>query len=180
MIGLGFFGANVGGFITAAATFFLFFLALSTRRFDWKRVLAVPAVTAAGTAFVVLMDSLFFHTHAGKAVSGGISRFLPMLGRKVAIQLGQIRFLLVPSLVLMIAVVGAAMWVRRPHSVWAGEWDGNRPLVAAFFSIMVGAIVALLFNDTGFAMLGSMALIAVISICYYIAAGGFLRASSTS
>jgi hypothetical protein len=180
MIGLGFFGANVGGFITAAATFFLFFLALSVRRFDWKRVLAVPAVTAAGTAFVVLMDSLFFHTHAGKAVSGGISRFLPMLGRKVAIQLGQIRFLLVPSLVLMIAVIGAAMWVRRPHSVWAGEWDGNRPLVAAFFSIMVGAIVALLFNDTGFAMLGSMALIAVISICYYIAAGGFLRASSTS
>ena len=180
MIGLGLFGANIGGFITAAATFVLFSLALSARRFDWKRVLAVPAVTAVGTAFVVLMDSLFFRTHVGKAAGGGISRFLPMLGRKVAIQLGQVRFLLVPSLILIIAVVAAAIWVRRPHSIWAGEWERNRPLMAALFSILVGAIVALLFNDTGFAMLGAMALIAVISICYYIASGEFLRASPES
>jgi hypothetical protein len=123
------------------------------------------------------MDSLFFRTHVGKAAGGGISRFLPMLGRKVAIQLGQVRFLLVPSLILIIAVVGAAIWVRRPRSVWAGEWERNRPLMAALFSILVGAIVALLFNDTGFAMLGAMALIAVIAICYYIAAGEFLRVS---
>ena len=178
--GLGFFGANIGGFIAAAATFLLFFLALGARGFTWKRVLAIPVVTAVGTAFVVLVDALFIHAHAGKAVSSGISRFLPMLGRKVAIQLGQVRFMLVPSIVLIVLVVGAAIWVRSPRTVWSGEWDRNRSLMAAVFSVLVGAIVALLFNDTGFAMLGSMALIAVVSVCYYVASGDFLRASQTS
>jgi len=180
IIGLGFFGANIGGFITATATFLLFYLALSARRFDWKRVLAVPVVTALGTAFVVFMDALFFHSHSGKAATGGISRFLPMLGRKVAIQLGQVRFLLVPSLILIVLVVGAAIWVRRPRSIWSGEWEWNRPRMAALFSLLVGAIIALLFNDTGFAMLGSMALIAGVSICYYIVEGDFLRESPES
>jgi len=175
VIGLGLFGANIGGFITAAATFLLFWLALSARSFDWKRVLAVPVVTALGTALVVFMDTLFFHSHAGKAATGGISRFLPMLGRKVAIQLGQVRFLLVPSIVLIVLVVAAAIWVRRPHSIWSGEWERERPLMAALFSLLIGAVVALLFNDTGFAMLGAMAVIVVIAICYYVATGELLQ-----
>jgi hypothetical protein len=180
VIGLGLFGANIGGFITAAATFLIFWLALSARRFDWKRVLAVPVVTALGTALVVFMDTLFFHSHAGKAATGGISRFLPMLGRKVAIQLGQVRFLLVPSLVLIVLVVAAAIWVRRPHSIWSGEWERERPLMAALFSLLIGAVIALLFNDTGFVMLGAMAVIVVIAICYYIATGELLRVSPES
>lgn len=174
IIGLGFLGANLGSFIAACATFIVFFMALSPRSFTWKRVLAVPVATAVGTAFVVLMDSLFFHAHTGKAVEGGIERFLPMLGRKVAIQLGQIRYLLVPSLVLIVAVVGMAIWLRHPRSVWAGEWERNRPRMAAFFSLLVGAVVALLFNDTGIAMLGSMALVTGSSICYYISEGAIL------
>jgi len=171
IIGFGALGANLGGFITAAVTFLLFGLSLTGRLGRWW-IIGTCLATAAGTSLVVLLDSLFFHSHAGKTVGGGVARLLPMVERKVAIGLGQIKYLLFPALALMVAVVVVALWMRRPGSFWTVYWERRRPVMAALYSVMVGGVVGLVLNDTGIAMLGAMMVITVIVLSYRVATGG--------
>ncbi|MBU4490810.1 MAG: hypothetical protein KKE79_09285 [Actinobacteria bacterium] len=168
VVGLGVLGANIGGFITALATVLLFLMATSQRGLTRWRIALVPLITAAGTALVILVDTLFFYTHAGRAVTAGAGGFLPMVERKVSIQIDEISFFLLPSLILLFTVVAAALWIRRPRSFWSGLWESDRPRAAALFALLFGGLVAVVFNDTGIAMLAAMMLVTTLALAYYV------------
>ena len=168
MIGFGGLGANAGGFIAALATTLTFFTATSERGFTGWRTAGVVTATAAGTACMILLDSVFVHTHAGKVVSGPAGRFLPLVQRKLMIQFGQISFYLFPAIVLIVAIVALAIWFRRPGSFWEKRWEGERLQTATLFSLVVGSLVALVFNDTGIAMLAVMTLVSVLAMAFYL------------
>jgi hypothetical protein len=167
-IGFGALGANAGGFITALATTLTFFAATSERGFTGWRTAFIVLATIAGTAVMILVDSVFIHTHAGRVVTGGADKLLPLVQRKLMIQLGQISFFLVPALILIAAVVAMALWLRRRDSFWRKRWSDQKLETATLFSLVVGGLVALVFNDTGVAMLGVMAAITVLAMSYYL------------
>jgi hypothetical protein len=172
VVGLGVLGANLGGFITAITTVLVFFFAARPPGLTRRRIAFVPLLVIAGTVLLVVIDTLFLHTHAGRAVTAGSGSFFPMVERKIAIELEQISVFLVPTIILIAAVAVAALWMRRPRPFWKEFWSENRPRAAAFFSLLFGALVALVFNDTGITALGMMMLISVMSLCYYLTARG--------
>lgn len=168
IIGFGALGANVGGFIAAIATSLTFFVATSRRGFTGWRAAGIAVATAGATAVLILLDSLFLRTHAGKVVSSGAGSFLPLVQRKLVIQMGQISFFFLPALVLIVAVVAMALWLRRPGSFWSRRWEEEKLQTATLFSLVVGGLVALVFNDTGVAILGVITGITMLAMSYYL------------
>jgi hypothetical protein len=171
MVGFGSLGANAGAFITALAVTLTFFTATSQRGFTAWRTAGIVAATAAGTCFMVLLDSALVHTHAGRVVSGGAGRFLPLVQRKLMIQFGQISFYLFPAIVLIAAVVAFAIWFKRPGSFWEKRWEEEKLQTATLFSLVVGSLVALVFNDTGIAMMALMTLVSILAMAFYLFEG---------
>jgi hypothetical protein len=171
VVGFGGLGANAGAFITALAVTLTFFTATSQRGFTAWRTTGIVAATALGTGLMVLLDSVIVHTHAGRVVSGGTSRFLPLVQRKLMIQLGQISFYLFPAIILIAAVVAFAIWFKRPGSFWESRWEAEKLQTATLFSLVVGSLVALVFNDTGIAMMAVMTLVSVLAMAFYLFQG---------
>ncbi|MFH1148834.1 MAG: hypothetical protein V1748_00005, partial [Actinomycetota bacterium] len=164
--GLGSLGANLGAFIAAAATFLVFFVAVSDLRFTWWRSAAIAAATAGAMVMVVILDMLFFRSHEARAVSGGVSGFWSIFESRLAIHIGELRYFLVPSLLLIAAVIAVALWMRRPGSAWASAWERERWRMAAFFSLLTGSLVAFFLEDTGIAMMGVMMLVSTLVLSY--------------
>jgi hypothetical protein len=170
-IGFGGLGANMGSFIAAFATTLTFLVATSKRGFTGWRTAAIALATAAGTACMILLDSAFVHTHAGKMVSGGAVRFLPLVQRKLVTQFGQINFFLFPAILLIALVVALALWLRRPESLWRRRWSEEKLQTATLFSLVIGSLVAMVFEDTGVAIMGVMTLVSFLVMAYYLSAG---------
>jgi len=122
---------------------------------------------AAATGFMVLLDSLFVHTHAGHAIAAGSSKFYPLLGRKLLILFSQIKSVLFLAILMITVVIALALWMKRPDSFWSRRWASDRAWTAALFSLAVGSVVALVFNDTGIAMMGSMVMITIPVATYH-------------
>jgi len=166
-IGFGALGANFGGFVAALATALIFFFATSRAGFKGWRVPAIAGVTLGATAVLVIVDDLFVHTHAGRAVAGGAASAVPMFGRKVLILLGQIKSVLFLALLMIAVVIALALWMKRPGSSWESRWRSEPAWTGALFAIAVGSVVALLFNDTGIAMMGAMVMITIPVVTYH-------------
>jgi len=64
--------------------------------------------------------------------------------------------------------VALAIWFRRPDSFWEKRWESQRLQTATLFSLVVGSLVALVFNDTGIAMLAVMTLVSVLAMAFYL------------
>ncbi len=171
IIGYGGGGANVGGFIAALATSLTFFAATSSRRLGARTAGWIAAVTAAGTAGMILLDAAFSRTHAGRVASGGSASLLPLVQRKLGILAGQIGYLLLPALLLIAAAAAAVLWLRSPGSRWSRAWERDRSHMAAYYSLAVGSVVALVFNDTGIAMMGMIAVVSMLAGSYYASFG---------
>jgi hypothetical protein len=171
VVGFGMLGANVGGFIAALATTLIFIGATTERGLTWARVVFITVATALGTGFMLLLDGLFVNTHAGRALSGGTGGVINIVQRKLFIQLGQIEFFLLPTLALIGGVVAVALWMKRPGSYWSKRWEEEKVQTAALFSLVTGSLVALVFNDTGPAMMGVMILISVLAMGHYLNRG---------
>lgn len=167
-IGLGALGANLGGFITALATALLFFLALSRQRITKWHALVVTLVTAAGAALMITVDWVLFQTHASQSLEGGLSGFVSILERKIDIQVAEVTYFLVPTVILIVAVVVLALAIRGRTPFPRMLWEKNRPQAAALFSLLVGGLVAMLFNDTGITILAAMMLVSTLSVAYYL------------
>jgi hypothetical protein len=171
-IGFGLLGANFGGFIAAAATTLVLYFALSEKGFSGWRVPAIAGITVAGTALMVLTDSLFVHAHAGHAVAAGRARFLPLVGHKMLILLGQIKSVLFLAILLIAAVIALVLWMRGPSLLWRESWRVSPEFTAALFAISIGSVVALLFNDTGLTMMGTMMLVTIPAVTFHFTRKG--------
>ncbi|MBN1290188.1 MAG: hypothetical protein JXA49_11205 [Actinobacteria bacterium] len=167
LTGLGIFGANIGGFITSVTTFLVYIYTGSRKRISRLMVVSIPVIAVAGLSVIVLLDALFFHSHAGKAATTGSGQILGIISRKIAIQINAMKGLSIPIMVVVIAILGFVVWMRRDDSQWFDDRDGARPRFAAFYSLLTGGLVAVMTNDTGFLMLGFMMAYSVICACFY-------------
>lgn len=167
-VGFGSLGANVGGFVAAAATGLIFYFAAAPGRFGVKRVALVAGATASGTLALLVLDSLLVRTHAGRVVTGDSGRALTMLGRKLAILLGQVGGVLGLAVVLITGVLVLALWMKRPGAPWEERWHRDRTVTAAIFSLAAGGIIALVFNDTGITMMGTMMVVTAPAAVYHL------------
>ncbi|MHB8894190.1 MAG: hypothetical protein ACYC99_03310 [Candidatus Geothermincolia bacterium] len=168
-IGFGGLGGDFGGFVSMAVVTLVFFFATTKGGFRSWRVPAIVVVTLVATAVILGADALFVHTHAGHALAAGSGQLLPMIGRKTLVLLAQIKSVLFLALVMIAGVVAMALWMRRPGSLWSRRWEFDGPWTAALFSILIGSIVALLLNDTGIGMMGTMVMITVPVAFYHFA-----------
>lgn len=167
VVGFGLFGANAGGVIVALSTGLVFFYAAAGRRFTARLDAWIALLVVAGTGLMVAADALFVRTHAAKAASGGAGRFAALIRQRLAIQLGQTTSVLPFAIVLIAAAVLLVVWMRGSNPFWRGLWERERTRTAAFYSILVGGLAAMAFEDTGIAMLAIMVLVSVLAMIYY-------------
>ena len=166
-IGFGSLGANFGGFIAAAATALIFFMAVRGSGFGGWRVPAIAGVTAAATAVMVLLDAAFVHTHAGHAITAGGARGYALLGHKLLILLGQIKSVLLLALLMITVVIALVLWMKKPGSFWERNWAGDRAWTAGLFAVAIGSVVGLVFNDTGITMMGMMVMVTIPVVVWH-------------
>lgn len=165
--GFGLLGANFGAFVAAITVALIFYFATSTKGFAGWRVPAIAAAACIATAIMVVVDSLFIHTHAGHAVASGSESFVPMLGRKLLILLAQIKTVLFLAVLMIAVVIALALWMKGRSPLWRASWAEHPAFSAALFSISIGSIAALLFNDTGIAMMGAMVMVSVPAVVFH-------------
>ncbi|MFH1151018.1 MAG: hypothetical protein V1748_11150 [Actinomycetota bacterium] len=167
VIGFGLLGANAGGVIVAVTTGLVFYFGSAGRRFTAWLDAGIAVAVAAVTVVMVAADALFVRTHAARAATGGAGRIAALMKQRLAIQLGQTTSTLPFAIVLIAAVLLLAVWMRGPGPFWRGLWERERTRTAAFYAILVGGLVAMLFEDTGTGMLAIMMLVSTLALVYY-------------
>ncbi len=160
-VGFGLLGGDFGGFVTTVVTCLVLFFATGGRRFDRRRMLVVVGGAIGAAAALVVADAVFVHTHTSQALSAGSQQVFGLVGRKAVILLAQIRSVLVLALVMVASVVAIVLWMRRPGSFWEARWRSDRAFTSSLFALLSGSIVALLLNDTGIGMMGTMVMVAI-------------------
>jgi len=165
-MGFGTMGADFGGFVAAAATTLVFFFALRGSFGRW-RVPVIVGGTAVATGAIVVLDALFVHTHAGHAIAAGSSKFYPLVGRKLLILFSQIKSVLFLALLMITVVLALALWMKKPAFFWSSRWASDRAWTAALFALTIGSVVALVFNDTGITMMGTMVMVTIPVATYH-------------
>jgi len=167
VVALGALGANVGALIYGSATFGVFMFALSRKGVTWLRGLYVAIGTVALLVIFTLIDSVLFNTHASKSVKGGLTEMFRIIGQKLANHLAEIKFVLIPAIIMMIVVLIVLLLMRKKEGFAARMWSEERERSSALFACLIGAIVGLLFEDTGVTVMGAMVVICTSAVAYY-------------
>jgi magnesium-transporting ATPase (P-type) len=107
------------------------------------------------------------HTHAGHAIAAGSSKFYPLVGRKLLILFSQIKSVLFLALLMITVVLALALWMKKPAFFWSSRWASDRAWTAALFALTIGSVVALVFNDTGITMMGTMVMVTIPVATYH-------------
>lgn len=165
--GFGMLGANFGAFVAFVATAFIFCFACSTKGLTGGRAAVAAVGTLAATGVIVAVDSLFVRTHAGRAVAAGGESFGRMVGRKLVILLGEIRIAVVPAVLMIVAVIALALWMKGKSPLWVASWARHRAFTAALYAVAVGSVVALVLNDTGITMMGTMVMVTAPAVVFH-------------
>lgn len=171
--GFGLLGADVGGFVAVFATALVLYMESSGRRFSPVSIAVIVAMTAFATAALIILDSIFIHTHAGQVVESSGNSLLTMLVRKLGIQMGMIGKVAFPATLLIVAVLALALWIKRPDGFWSSQGDRTKLLAVTLFSALVGSLIALAFNDTGISILGTMCAVTALSAAWYVSDPSF-------
>lgn len=171
ILGFGMFGANFGGFVTAIFTVLVFFFALSPEFPSWKKFVLAAVITLVSSALMLVIDAMLVHSHAGRGVSVGMERLIPIIQNKISIHLQEITEFLIPAVILILAIAAFLFWIRRPGSFWMRDWEQNKPRMAALYSTLVGSLLGFAVNDSGITLMASMALISFLCASYYALSG---------
>lgn len=149
-----FFGANVGGtlsamFVTIVALFVMF-----DKKFSLKKVLALLVGVVLAVILLAILDlSLNPNpTHAGKALeglmSGGLSKFIEI----ITIKLKQVVWNLAYAswnIILFLEVVIMVLLFKFKEKTLKLLDNKYAKLLKGYFVILVGGLIVFLFNDTG-------------------------------
>ncbi|MDD5748066.1 MAG: hypothetical protein PHP64_03290 [Actinomycetota bacterium] len=166
IVGLGGLGANIGGFIAALSTYIFFMLALSRKEFDTKLILKISAAVLASVMFMLILDFFLFHSHAERVAKSGISGIFSMISNKIQIHVGEFSYLPTPAILMVFCAVIALLLIKSRKPFVNLLWNNYLAETSASFSILVGGLVALVFNDSGISMLAIMILVSVLALLY--------------
>ncbi|MDQ7792847.1 MAG: hypothetical protein RDU89_00340 [bacterium] len=166
-------GANLGGALTAAIAFSwtlssLKGTATATRRATLALSTGV-AVALLATGLDVLGRPPSLQSHlgmAGREVLGhGVAGLLPILERKLAINVRLIRYT-IWSRVLVSSLAGFALLFCRPPGVVRRLLGQHPALACGFTGVLLGAFVALAVNDSGVVAAATTMIYATATLAY--------------
>lgn len=166
-------GANLGGSLTAAVAFSWTLASLmgpsaASRRAAMALAAGVAVVLlAAGLDALVRPPSLQSHLGvAGRdALHHGLGALLPTLERKLVINLRLIRYT-IWSRVFVSSLAGFALLFYRPPGLVRHLLRQHPALARGFTGVMLGALVALLVNDSGVVAAATMMVYATATLGY--------------
>jgi hypothetical protein len=157
-IGMPTWGANAGGSVTAVVTFAAAFLALRHGRLRGRHVALALAVALLALALLALVDRARpaeARSHIGAALASGQARgwqaFAEIAARKAALA---VAITTTPGALAALGGLGAIWWLlfRGPAAGRTARTLTRRPhLARALPAAAVGALAAMLFNDSGLA-----------------------------
>jgi hypothetical protein len=168
-------GANLGGAVTAAIASAWTVVSLVDRFRPLARLAAVTAigvlVVGVALGFDTLAQSAEAQSHFGRfgraAMDGGLSHVLPMLERKLDINLRLIRHTIWSRLFLGL-LAGVMILRYRPPGVVKRILAKNPCLAQGLGGILVGAVVALVANDSGVVAAATTVLYATATLSYLV------------
>jgi len=167
-------GTNVGGGIAALAGLGVTFLGLSGFRLTRREVLAaVLGILVVMVGFVAfdLSRPPEAQSHIGRTanmiVRGGVGEIGKIIARKSAMNLKLIRYTLW-SRVFLISLLALAVLFYRPLGVLQRIKENYPYLTQGFIGVLVGSIVALIFNDSGVVAAATMMIYAAATLIYLV------------
>ncbi|MGJ0848218.1 hypothetical protein ACR77J_16120 [Tissierella praeacuta] len=149
-----FFGANMGGTLSAMLITLLILLTIFDKKLSFKNIIFIFIGVIVGVIILTALDSLFNPnpTHAGKALEslrlGGLSKFFEIIGSK----LKQVIWNLTNAswnIILFSEVILAVLLYKYKSKPLMKIKEIYPSLFKGFTVILLGAIVIFLFNDTG-------------------------------
>ncbi len=173
-MGAPFWGANVGGAVTAAAGFAALWV-LTRRRVRGWHVAAAAGIALAGAFSPAVIDSLMpeaARTHIGGGaaalLSGRVDLVVDIAARKLARNYAILRVAFWSPLAA--ALCGLVFWglLRRGGRARAAL-EGRRSLSAGIWAALIAGVVAMVVNDSGVAA-GFGAIFAALGTVVFIAA----------
>lgn len=147
-------GANVGGLITSLVTVCVFFLYVTGRKINLKKIFIIGIVAVLGVIGVAQLDAIFSSnpSHAGKAINslfnGGFIVFFSIIGTKLGILANTVY----TSNWSIVMIVSVAIFIY----IWTKFKDELAVLALKLPSIMsciriltISAVTVFIVNDTG-------------------------------
>lgn len=148
-------GTNVGGTIAAASAFLVSLLLLTGVKFNIKTVLLVASAVALVVLLFILYDirrPVELQSHIGRAAgliaAGGFGEIVNIIIRKSEISIKLIKYT-IWSRIFIASLGSLALLFYRPTGVMAAIKAKYPYLYKGFMGVIVGSIVALIFNDSG-------------------------------
>jgi hypothetical protein len=144
-------GANVGGALAAAVAFSAAW-AYSRRGVRVRGVLFIAGALIVTIALLVASSFVFpsFHLAGAvrRALAGDWNAVASIAWRKIAVNLKLLRYTIWSDVLLVMVVVFPALMLHPP-GVLAAALRRSKPYDAAVAGAAIGAVAALLFNDSG-------------------------------
>ncbi len=149
-----FFGANMGGTLSAAIVVLLAILIISDKKFSFKKIVIMMVGVIIGIIVLAGLDALFNPnpTHAGKALmsltTGGLSKLFEIIGTKLK-QVFWNLFHASWNIILFMQIILMILLYKYKSEALAKIRKDYTNLFKGFIIILLGGIVVFLFNDTG-------------------------------
>lgn len=148
-------GTNVGGTISSVGAFIVTLLMLFGVAINFKIAFIVVASVFSIVIAFILYDinrPVEMQSHIGRTaqliISGGITETINIIIRKLAINIKLIRYT-IWSRVFLASLASLAILFYRPIGVMNSIRKKHLPLYHGFAGVIVGSILALIFNDSG-------------------------------
>ena len=165
------FGINVGGSITACIGLGYTYMHYSKHKVNLTKVFWLVCGTIVLVSIMAVIDlkqPLEIQSHLGRNVSlirdGGFSEILNIISRKVQMQLRVINYS-VWGWVLLLLVLVFSYFVFRPASIIKRVKEQLPVIYSSLQGIIVAAIIAIIFNDSG---ITAAAVLALYFIALYL------------
>ncbi|QUH18651.1 hypothetical protein [Alkaliphilus sp. B6464] len=149
-----FFGANMGGTLSAMLIASLTLLTIFDKKFSLKKITIIVIGVIVGIILLATLDALFNPnpTHAGKAleslITGGLGKFFEIINSK----LGQVFWNLIHAswnVILFLQAILMVLLYRYKSEILMKIRESYPNLFKGFAVILLGGIAIFLFNDTG-------------------------------
>ncbi|MBU5438388.1 hypothetical protein KQI42_10230 [Tissierella sp. MSJ-40] len=149
-----FFGANMGGTLSAMLITLLTLLTIFDKKFSLKKIILIVMGVLVGIIVLAAFDASFNPnpTHGGKAleslITGGWSKFFEIISSK----LGQVFWNLIHAswnIILFSQIILTVLLYRRKNTVLMKIRESYPNLFKGFIVILLGGVAVFSFNDTG-------------------------------
>ncbi|MDO8886930.1 hypothetical protein [Candidatus Oleimmundimicrobium sp.] len=166
-------GANVGGTIAAIVGFGATFLILKEGSLKKKHFGYILISILLGISLFVGIDLLRgeFGSHIGRSIAlirqGGITEVIKIIQRKIAMNYEGMRYT-VWTRVLLATIVAFPILFLRPTGLLKDLREKYPNLIGGISGTALGALAALIFNDTGAAAAAAIIMFAIVALLYII------------